>query len=179
MNRFSKSIFAAVLFFWWVLLAQSAEQPKKNEPAPTGAFQVNVSDGYLSLVANQAPLAQVFEEIGKQARITIQTNIGPEEKITKHLDRVPLEDGIRQLGKNVSVFYAQDANTKARHIVRVVVLSEVKGMASPPKTASQPGKIKDSTVKDSTKEATKADKPQQTESDATKPATNQTGLEQP
>ena len=174
MNRFSKSIFAAILFVWWVLLAQSAAQPKKNEPAPTGAFQVNVSDGYLSLVANQAPLAQIFEEIGKQARITIQTNIGPEEKITKHLDHVPLEDGIRQLVKNVSVFYAQDANTKARHIVRVVVLSEVKGMASPPKTASQPEK-----VKDSTKEATKTDKPQQTESDPTKPATNQTGLEQP
>jgi hypothetical protein len=177
MNRFSKSIFALVLFFWWILLAQSAEQPKKIEPAPTGAFQVNVSDGYLSLVANQAPLVQVFEEIGKQARITIQTNIGPEEKITKHLDRVPLEDGIRQLGKNVSVFYAQDANTKARHIVRVVVLSEVKGTAraSPAKPASQPEKK----VNDSTKEATKADKPQPTESDPTKPATNQTGVTQP
>ena len=130
----------------------------------------------MSLVADQAPLAQVFEEIGKQARITIQTNIGPEEKITKHLDRVPLEDGIRQLGKNVSVFYAQDAHTKARHIVRVVALSEVKGMASPAKPASQPEKK----VNDSTKEeATKADKPQQTESDPTKPETNQTGLKQP
>jgi hypothetical protein len=174
MNRFSKSIFAVVLFFWWVLLVQSAEQPKKIEPPPRGVFQVNVSDGYLSLVADQAPLTQVFEEIGKQARITIQTNIGPEEKITKHLDHVPLEDGIRQLGKNVSVFYAQDANTKARHIVRVVVLSEVKRMANPAKTASQPGK-----VNDSTNEATKADKPQQTEVDPTKPATNQPGLKQP
>jgi hypothetical protein len=174
MNRFGKPIFAVVLFFCWVLFAQSAEQPKKIESPPTGAFQVNVSDGYLSLLANQAPLAQVLEEIGKQARITIQTNIGPEEKITKHLDRVPLEDGIRQLGKNVSVFYAQDANTKARHILRVVVLSEVKGTASPAKTPSQPGK-----VKDSAKEATKTDKPQQTESDPTKPATNQTGVKQP
>ena len=171
MNRLGKSNFAVVLFFGWILLAQSAEQPKKIEPART--FRVNVSDGYLSLVADQAPLAQVLEEIGKQARITIQTNIGPEEKITKHLDRVPLEDGIRQLGKNVSVFYAQDANTKARHIVRVVVLSEVKGTASPAKTASQPEK-----VKDSTKEATKADKPQ-TEAGPTKPATNQTGVKQP
>lgn len=175
MNRFSKSIFVVVLFFWWVLLAQTAEQPKKIESPPAGVFQIHVSDGYLSLVADQAPLAQVFEEIGKQARITIQTNIGPEEKITKHLDRVPLEDGIRQLGKNVSVFYAQHAHTKARHIVRVVALSEVKGMASPAKPASQPEKK----VNDSTKEATKADKPQQTESDPTKPATNQTGLKQP
>ena len=174
MNRLGKSNFAVVLFFGWILLAQSAEQPKKNELPPTRAFQVNVSDGYLSLVADQAPLAQVLEEIGKQARITIQTNIGPEEKITKHLDRVPLEDGIRQLGKNVSVFYAQDANTKARHIVRVVVLSEVKGTASPAKTALQPEK-----VKDSTKEATKADRPPQTEAAPTKSATNQTGVKQP
>ena len=174
MDRFGKSISAVVLFSGWILLAQSAEQPKKNKPPPTEAFQVNVSDGYLSLVANQAPLAQVLEEIGKQARITIQTNIGPEEKITKHLDRVPLEDGLRQLGKNVSVFYAQDAKTKARHIVRVVVLSEVKGTASPVKTASQPDK-----VKDSTKEATKSDKPQQNEPDPNKPARNQTGVKQP
>ena len=72
------------------------------------------------------------------------------------------------------MFYAQDENTKARHIVRVVVLSEVKGMARPAKTVPQPEK-----VKDSTKEATKADKPQQTESDPTKPATNQTGVKQP
>jgi hypothetical protein len=78
MNRLGKSNFAVVLFFGWILLAQSAEQPKKNEPPPTRAFQVNVSDGYLSVVADQAPLAQVLEEIGKQARITIQTNIGPE-----------------------------------------------------------------------------------------------------
>ena len=78
MNRFSKSIFVVVLFFWWVLLAQTAEQPKKIESPPARAFQIHVSDGYLSVVADQAPLAQVLEEIGKQARITIQTNIGPE-----------------------------------------------------------------------------------------------------
>ena len=42
-----------------------------------------------------------------------KTNIGPEEKITKHLDRVPFEDGIRQLAKNVSVFYVQDAKTSS------------------------------------------------------------------
>ena len=132
MNRFGNWIFAVVVFFGGVLgIVQSAEQSKKIETRPTGTFQVNVSGGYLSLVAERAPLAQIFEEIGKQARITIETNIGPEEKITKHLDRVPFEDGIRQLAKNVSVFYVQHAKTNARHIARVVALSEVKGMAGP------------------------------------------------
>jgi hypothetical protein len=178
-NRFGKSICAAVIFFAEVLVAQSAEQSKKVETPRTGIFQVNVNDGYLSLVADRAPLAQIFEEIGKQARITIETNISPEEKITKHLDRVPLEDGIRQLAKNVSVFYAQDPKTNARRIVRVVVLSEVKGMIGQTKTAPPPEKINEPAAKAAT-----ADKPQQAEPskfqfDPTKSTTNQTGPKQP
>ena len=56
---------------------------------------MKVSHGYLSLEATEAPLVQIFQEIGKQAKITIDSNIGPEEKVTIHLDRVPLEEGIR------------------------------------------------------------------------------------
>jgi hypothetical protein len=133
----------------------------------------------LSLDASQAPLVQIFQEIGKKSRITIETNISPEEKITKHLDRVPLEDGIRQLAKNVSVFYAQDARTNARHIARVVVLSDVKTPMGQTKTAPQPEKINEPAAKTAT-----VDKPQQAEPfkfqfDPTKSAGKQSGRKQP
>ena len=51
---------------------------------------------------------QIFQEIGKQAKITFDSNIGPEKKITIRLERVPLEEGIKQLAKNVTVFYAEN-----------------------------------------------------------------------
>ena len=73
---------------------------------------------------------QIFKEIGKQARIVIDSNIGPEEKITIRLDRVPLEEGIKQLAKNVTVFYTQDPKDKTRQISRVVALSEGKEASS-------------------------------------------------
>ena len=123
-------------------VVQAAEQPRTVKTQPPGTFQVKVSKDYLSLDANQAPLVQIFQEIGKQAKITFDSNIGPEEKITIHLDQVPLEEGIKQLAKNVTVFYAENPKDKTRRISRVVVLSE--GKESAPrqtKASSEPVKI--------------------------------------
>jgi hypothetical protein len=111
-----------------LLLVFSAVEAQKVGIAKTqsGKFQVKVTNGYLSLEATEAPLGQLFEEIGKQARITIESNIAPEEKITIRLDRVPIEAGIRQLAKNVTVFYGEDPNNKTPRIARVAVLSDRK-----------------------------------------------------
>src|SRR5919197_1567015 len=100
------------------------------EQTQSGTFQVQVSKGKLSLNANQAPLVQVFQEIGKQAKINFDSNIGSEEKITTRLEGVPLEEGIKQLAKNVTVFYTQGPNESSRRIERVVVLSERREGAS-------------------------------------------------
>jgi hypothetical protein len=124
-----------------------AEQSKKTDSRPTGMFQVNVTDDTLSLNADDAPLAQIFREIARQSGITIDSNIGPEEKITTRLERVPLEDGIKQLAKNVSVFYAQDPKSHTRRIARVVVLSESKTPATQTKTTAQPEKAKEPRAK--------------------------------
>ena len=126
-----------------VTMGQAAEQSGIGKTQLPGTYQVNISQGYLSLDANQAPLVQIFQEIGKQAKITFDSNIGPEEKITIHLDRVPLEEGIKQLAKNVTVFYTENLKDKTRRISRVVVLSE--GKASAPgqtKASSDPVKLR-------------------------------------
>lgn len=57
---------------------------------------------------------------------------------------MPLEDGLRQLAKNVSVFYTENPKDKTRRISRVVVVSE--GKESVPvqtKTSPQAGNVKE------------------------------------
>lgn len=126
-----------------VTIGQAAEPSGTVKNQSAGTYQVQVSKGYLSLDANQAPLVQIFQEIGKQAKITFDSNIGPEEKITIHLDRVPLEGGIKQLAKNVTVFYAENPKDKPRRITRVVVLAEGSGVPGQAKGSSQPEKVKE------------------------------------
>ena len=144
--RFLGSFMAVAVFLaCLVTTGHAAEQTGTAKAQPLGTFQVKVSKDNLSLDANQAPLVQIFQEIGKQAKITFDSNIGPEEKITIHLDRVPLEEGIKQLAKNVTVFYTENPKDKTRRITRVVVLSEGKEGASharKPKRSPQPVKVK-------------------------------------
>ena len=90
MRLFGSYIAVLVILEWTLNVAQAAEQARTAKSQATGTFQVQVSEDYLSLVANQAPMVQIFQEIGKQAKITFNSNIGPEEKVTIHLDRVPL-----------------------------------------------------------------------------------------
>ena len=134
------SLFLVSLLIGGAALAQST---KRALPAgqTRGAFQVSVSQGYLSLEAVEAPLLQIFQEIGKHAKITFDSNIGPEEKITIHLDRVPLEEGIKRLAKNVTLFYTENPKDKSRRISRVVVLSEGSGVSGQAKASTQPVKV--------------------------------------
>ena len=135
------TLFLLFLLLTGVGVARSG-QPALAPGQSPGTWQVKVNQGSLSLEATQAPLIQIFQEIGKQAKITLDSNIGPEAKITIHLDRVPLEDGIKQLAKNVTVFYTENPKDKTRRISRVVVLSEGKESApKQTKASSEPEKI--------------------------------------
>jgi hypothetical protein len=105
-----------------------------NRPNPSqGSFQLNVTKGLLTLKANDARLTDIFQEIGKQAKISIDSNLGPEETITIQLDDVSLEEGLHRLAKNVTILYAQSPGEKQRRITSVIVLTEGTGQGSPPK----------------------------------------------
>ena len=137
MSQFGIRIFATMFLTWNLTLAFAAEPRRTSSTQLAGTIQLKVSNGYLSLEANQAPLVQVFEEIARQARIAIHSNIAPEEKITIRLNGVPLEDGIRQLANNESVFYTENPTDKTRRIERVVVLSTGSGVLGQTKVSSQ------------------------------------------
>lgn len=158
MGPLAKLLLSIALLAVQAGISSGAEQQKKPDPRPAGVFQVNVVDGSLSVIADDAPLAQIFGEIARQSGIRIDSNIGPDEKITTRLERVPIEDGIKQLAKNVSVFYAQDPKSHTRRIARVVVLSESKAPATQAKPTAQPEKARERPSK-----PTKEEKPNQAE----------------
>jgi hypothetical protein len=145
-------IITIVETFLLVLMAGATLTQAAQSTQVVGTFQLKISQGYLSLEATEASLVQIFQEIGKQGKITFDSNIGPEEKITIRLERVPLEDGIRQLAKNVTIFYTENPKDKTRRISRIVVVSE--GKESVPvqtKTSPQPENVKEPAPQTATK----------------------------
>ena len=124
MKRMRRHIAATVMLACTIGIAHSAEKLGKPTTLPRGMFQAKVTKDYLTLEANEAPLAKVFEEIGKQAGIIIDSNLGPEEKITIQLHHVALDEALNRLAKNITILYAQVPNDKGRRITRVVVLGE-------------------------------------------------------
>jgi hypothetical protein len=80
-----KTISSTFLLLFIPLLSAivAAAEQSGTAKIKAGTFEVKVSRGYLSLVeANNAPLAKVFHEIGKQGNITVESGVGPEEKTT-------------------------------------------------------------------------------------------------
>ena len=140
MSLLGKLILATLFWARMCAIVQAGEQPSVAK-TQTGTFQVKLSQGSLSLEATQAPLMLIFQEIGKQAKIAVDSNIGAEEKVTIHLERVPLEEGIKRLAKNVTVFYTENPRDKSRRISRVVVLTEGSGVSGQAKAISQPVKV--------------------------------------
>ena len=67
-----------VILAWFTTMGNAAEEQATLRAQSPGMFQVQVNQGYLSLAANQAPLVAIFHEIGEQAKITFDSNIGPE-----------------------------------------------------------------------------------------------------
>jgi len=135
------------LLFAFLFVASSPVRAQKLETAAvqSGEFQLRIRDGLLFLQANKAPPAKIFEHIGKQANIIFETFIDAKETLTIRLDGVPLETGIKQLAKNVSIAYAEDPHNKTRRISRVVVLSDGKEKAYwRAQGSSEPTKINES-----------------------------------
>jgi hypothetical protein len=121
-----------------ITLAQAAQQPTVKNPVES--FQVKFNEGYLSVNAYYAPLVKIFDEIRKQAKITVDGSIAPEEKITIQFERVALEEGLKRLAKNISIIYAQGPKDKTPRIVKIVILPEKQKAAAPSARVEAPTK---------------------------------------
>jgi hypothetical protein len=88
-----------------------------------GTFQVTVSEGTLSLAATDASVVAIFQEIGRQANLTVENPPGLDKTITLTFERLPLEEGLKRITENIAIFYAKDSQEQAPRIVRVVLHS--------------------------------------------------------
>ena len=77
MRPLGRFMAVSVFFTCLVVMGQAAEQSRTGKSQPPGLFQVKVSKDNLTLDANQAPLLQIFQEIGKQAKITFDPSPVP------------------------------------------------------------------------------------------------------
>jgi len=137
--------------------AQSEKSTAKAQKP--GTFRLNVTEGHLSLEANHAPVAKIFEEMGKQAGIMVEGSLGPAETITMRLDKVPLEEGIKRLSNNVTILYGAKPNEKGHRITKIVVLSEDKRKVTRSEDTTTP--IEKPTQKAAVQKASKASAPTQ------------------
>jgi hypothetical protein len=99
MKRLTAWLVVSALLVSVIATAPAAEKTAPSK-TPQSVFQVKVSNGNLSLEAKDAPRAKVSEEIGKQANITFDSNIGPEEKVTIRLDAVLGLSGLQKASRS-------------------------------------------------------------------------------
>ena len=122
MSWSGKLVLASLFLVFALTSAQAAQPPTAKDPA--GSFQVKFNEGYLSVDAREAPLVKIFDEISKQARITVEGSVAPEEKITIQFERVALEEALKRLAKNISIIYTQGTKDESPRIAKIVVLPE-------------------------------------------------------
>lgn len=141
MTRFNSGLVLGTLLVSVMTVAQAADKVMQNEMSQS-AFRVKVANAFLSVDAKGAPLVKVFEEIGKQAGIAVEGNIGPAETVTMRFEKVPLEEGIKRLSNNVTIHYADKPNQKGHRITKIVVLAEDqrKGTRTQETKAAKPSK---------------------------------------
>lgn len=113
-------IWASLFLSFTPVLAQAAQQPSAKNPA--GGFQLKLSNGYLSVDAKEAPLANILDEVRKQAGFKIEGSIAPEEKITIQFEHVALAEALKRMAKNISIVYTQDPKDKSPRIAKIVLL---------------------------------------------------------
>ena len=87
---------------------------------------------------------QIFQEIGKQAKITFDTTSDRKKRLRFIWIVFPLKTELSNSPRTSSVFYAQDPKDKSRRIEKVVVLSDGKESArAQTKTSTQPERVRE------------------------------------
>ena len=124
--------------------AQSVPSLSQTPLAP-GTFQATVTEGTLSLTANDASVAAIFREIGRQTEIDMAIAIGGSETLTTQFARVPLAEALPRLWKNVAIVTAQGSQVPSHRIAKVYVFATGQSRSplaetgrTPPTQASEP-----------------------------------------
>jgi hypothetical protein len=107
-------------------------------------LEVSVDSGRLTVRAQEAPLAEVLEAIGRQAGVTIVLRGNLEALVTETLVDVPVDEGIRRLSRWYSFVLVYDELANGREsaglteVIAVAASAPENGTRTPDVRSSDP-----------------------------------------
>ena len=102
---------------------QSEEDKKKQEEQP---LRILFEKNHLSVKAKQQPLSLVLLKIGEQLGIPVEIGYSSTDTVSTEINRLPVEDAIRQLSPNILLFVRADLQHSERRALRLVLYDPAK-----------------------------------------------------
>ena len=99
---------------------ETEEERKKEEEQP---LKVSFADNLLSVKAKKQPLALVLLKIGEEMGIPVDIQGDAQETIDMALNKMPIEDVVRQLSPNIHLFLRAYLSRAERRALRLVLPS--------------------------------------------------------
>jgi hypothetical protein len=102
---------------------QSEEDRKKKEEEP---LRILFEKNHLSVKAKQQPLSLVLLKIGEQLGIPVDIRYSSTNTVSTEINKLPVEDAIRQLSPNILLFVRADLQHAERRALRIVLYDPAK-----------------------------------------------------
>ena len=102
---------------------QSEEDKKKQEEQP---LRILFEKNHLSVKAKQQPLSLVLLKIGEQLGIPVEIGYSSTDTVSTEINKLPVEDVIRQLAPNILLFVRADLQHSDRRALRLVLYDPAK-----------------------------------------------------
>lgn len=108
------------------LLAGEVEEKTKAKPDSKTDYVLKIEKGLVSLVAKDASLKQITEEMGRELNIEVDALMSPDDRITVEFQSLPLEDALKRMSSNYYVHYSKAEDNKNK-INKIVLLPKGDG----------------------------------------------------
>ena len=130
--------FAAKLFIlYFILLPFSFPMSSYAKTNTQAIMQIKVNDGLLSVKLVDASIKKTLEKIAHQANLQVEGLEGMEGKITQQFKNLPLDEGIKKIGKNFIMILKKSGEGDTLNIEKVFIVAE-KEMLEPTKVKKVP-----------------------------------------
>ena len=101
----------------------------------TDDYRLTVEDRLISLVATDAPLRDILEDISSGLDISIEAYISAEDRVTVRFEQLTLEEAIGRLSSNY--MYEFDVSGGTRRVIAVIVVPDADGLSRMDITSSE------------------------------------------
>ena len=115
-----------------------ADQPSPGTSAAPADMVLTVQDGVLSLWAQNASLKGLFEAIGRQLRIEVDTRIPADERITLAFEQLSLMEALKQFRPYVNYLTLEDG-AKAPGTIRTLIVVSKRFAGTPARPPTPDG----------------------------------------